>query len=310
MSSFLALLPVLLLTLAAWGSGQATWTARAEQYLEENMADYRYHRQIEGLRPLLEQEIEASPLAIRLSLYDFASGEWIGAEENRPVYPASMIKTLYLLAALEQVDRGALTLQETYRLEEGDKYAGNTPVTGSGLLQFVPAGNLYTLEELLSLMVSISDNVAANRVLDIVGPEQVAGLARRMGLVQTRATRKMYDLDSPLPSNRSTARELTGMLIALQGRQVCNEALTRAAIEMMEQTDDKGRIGLELAGSRIRVANKVGTVSEMIGDMALLYFPDRPPLALTLIIENPPSAREAADEIGRLAAIAVNHLKK
>lgn len=303
---FLAL--IMAVAAAFWG-GLAAWPAWAEEYLGKNMADCRYRKNLEQLRPALQQEIELSPLTIRLCLYDFATGEWIGAGQDQPVYPASLIKTLYLLAALEQVDKGDLSLQQTCMLAEHHKYAGGTPVTGSGILQFAPEGSLYSLEELLSLMVSISDNVAANMVLDLVGPAQVTDLGRRLGLEQTRATRKMYDLTSPLPSNRSTAKELTRMLIALQTRQVCNEQLTRKAIKMMEQTDDKGRIGLKLAGSQVTVANKIGTVSEMIGDMALLYFPDRPPVAITVMVENPPSEEEAAREIGRLSSIAINFLK-
>ncbi|HHX87791.1 MAG TPA: serine hydrolase, partial [Firmicutes bacterium] len=280
--------PVLFLALAmavtvTFYGGLAGWPAWAEEYLgqDKNMTSYRYRKNFEQLKPALQQEIELSPLTTRLCLYDFATGEWIGAEENQPVYPASLIKTLYLLAALEQVDKGNLSLEDTYMLTEHHKYAGGTPVAGSGTLQFAPEGKLYSLEELLSLMISISDNIAANMVLDLVGPEQVADLAYRLGLKQTRAARKMFDLNSTLPSNRSTAKELTRMLIALQKRQVCNEHLTQKAITMMEQTEDKGRIGLKLAGSQVTVANKIGTVSEMIGDMALLYFPDRPPVALT-----------------------------
>ncbi len=293
---------------AAFQGGSAAWAALTGEYLGEGMDQYRYREALDGLKPALEREIEKSPLATRLSLYDFASEEWIGAEENRPIYPASLIKTLYLLAALEQVDRGNLSLQQTYMLTEQHKYAGGTPVTGTGLLQFAPNGTSYSLEELLSLMVSKSDNIAANMVLDIVGPDRVADLARRLGLKQTRASRKMYDLTSSLPSNQTTARELTEMLIALQSGRICNKRLVWKAIRMMEQTDDKGRIGLNLAGSRVTVANKIGTVSGMIGDMALLYFPDRPPVALVVMVEDPPSPEEAAHEIGRLSAIVVHLL--
>ncbi len=305
-----ALLLALITTLpVVFWETPAAWAVRTGEYLGRNMAEYHSRRGFEQLKPALLQEIEHSPFAIRLCLYDFATGEWIGVEENRPVYPASLIKTLYLLAALEEIEKGNLSLQQVYPLTEPEKYAGGTPVTGTGILQFAPTGSSYSLEELLSLMIGLSDNIAANMVLDLARPAQVAHLARRLGLKQTRATRKMYDLTSPLPSNRSTAKELTKMLIALQNRQICNEQLTRKAIKMMEQTDNKERIGLELGRNGVTVANKVGTVSEMIGDMALIYFPHRPPVALTVMVENPPSERQAAQEIGRLSAIVVNFLK-
>ena len=51
------------------------------------------------------------------------------------------------------------------------------------------------------------------------------------------------------------------------------------------------------------VANKVGTVSGVLGDMALIYFPERPPLALTIVVENPSDLEEAATLIGELASL-------
>ena len=208
----LLLLILTLATAAFFWRGPVTCLARAGRSLEKNMAKYRYHKNFEQLEFTLLREAKLSPLAIRLCLYDFATEKWFGLEEDRPVYPASLIKTLYLLAALEQVEQGHLSLQQDYMLTEEHRYAGGTPVTGSGLLQFAPGGQNYRLEELLSLMVSASDNIAANMVLDLVGPARITNLARRLGLEQTRATRKMYDLTSSLPSNRSTARELTKML--------------------------------------------------------------------------------------------------
>ena len=68
-----------------------------------------------------------------------------------------MIKTLLLLTALEQVERGNISLDDLHVLSESDKYVGITGLPAR-TLQFVEEGTVYTLEELLSLMVGISDN--------------------------------------------------------------------------------------------------------------------------------------------------------
>ncbi len=237
---------------------------------------------------------------MRLSLYDFATGEQAGIEAHRRLYPASMIKTLLLLAALEQLERGNISLGDLYTLKESDKYAGETPVAGTGLLQFAAAGSSYRLEILLGLMMALSDNVATNIIFEQVGRAGCAATAKRLGLKSSAFTRKFYDSASEYPSNTATAGELNRLLLALQNREAAGEKLTRMAIRMMAAATDKGRIG-RLVGGRAVIANKVGTVDDIVGDMALLYFPHRPPLALTVAVERPCRQEEAARLIGTLA---------
>ncbi|HZK24464.1 MAG TPA: serine hydrolase [Oscillospiraceae bacterium] len=271
------------------------------------------------LNMLLARKAKNRGLQTSLCLYDFLTKQWIEKDADNRLYPASLIKILYLLTVLDQVEQGVLALNDSYTFSEQDKYAGSTKVTGAGSLQFTEAGGIYTVEELLKMMISASDNVAANIVLDLVGPQAVAAMTTRLGLSQTRGTRKMYALDSPLPPNSSTARELTELLIALENREVCGEKLKDLAVSMMLHTENKNRIGRYLKSNSVLVANKVGTVDHMVGDMALIYFPSRPPVALTIMVTIPPcrlaianalARRAAARTISRLASLVVKELQK
>ncbi len=264
---------------------------------------------LKQLRAALQEQAAASgPVGVSLCLYDFATGRWINLNANKPVYPASLIKSLLLLTALDQVHQGNLSLEDAYLLTIADKFAGNTAVTGSGVLQFAPEGNIYTVRELLELMVGLSDNIASNIVLDIVGPAAVEAMVRRLALDCTRASRKMYDLGSPLPANVSTARDLTMILLELEKGDLCGKELSRAGIAMMLRTDNKQRIARYVKPYQAKVANKIGTVSGLIGDMALIYFPHRPPVALTVLVCNPPDQQKAERIIGRFASIVVKTL--
>lgn len=264
-----------------------------------------YQAALSSLRPRLIEQAKRSPLDLSFSLYDFAADDWIELQPQKPVYPASLIKMLFLLTALEQIERGVLSLDDSYLLTEEDKYAGAVRVEGSGILQYAENGNIYSVEELLFLMISISDNIASNIIFDLVGAAAATDLAARLSLAGTRVSRKMYELNSPQPSNVSTARDLTMMLIALEKKELCREELKEKGIAMMIHTDNKRRIGRHLKGGQLIIANKIGTVSHMVGDMALIYFPKRPPVALTMIAQAPPDEETAAREIGRLASAAV-----
>jgi beta-lactamase class A len=259
------------------------------------------------LREKLDREIRASAMEVNLDLYDFATDSELEINGHKPLYPASMIKTLLLLTALELAEEGPLSLQELHYLSDQDRYAGTTPVTGSGVLQFAETGSVFTLEELLRLMVSISDNMATNILFDRVGAGALERMARKLDLEQTAFTRKMYELESPFPSNISTAGDLTAMLVALEKGHIVGKELRELGIRMMIETTDKERIGRYLDDDEVIVANKVGTVTGIIGDMSLIYFSDRPPVALTAAVKNPGQQEEAVRLIGRLAKLVVDH---
>ena len=259
-----------------------------------------------ALHRQLEQRIRERSLSVYLSLYDFETGSQIKINANKTFNPASMIKTLLLLTALEQVERGNISLDDLHVLSESDKYVGDNRVAGAGTLQFVEEGTVYTLEELLSLMVGISDNVATNILFDRIGSKSMSATVRKLELKKTAFTRKMYDHQSSLPLNVATAFELTRMLVALENEEVAGHELSKKGIQMMLGTGDK-RIGRYI-DRYTDVANKVGTDSAFVGDMSLLYFKEWSPLALTIAVEDPPDQDEAIDFIGELAALIVAQL--
>lgn len=254
----------------------------------------------------LKSRIAERSVAVKLSLYDFSTGAQIKIGAHETFNPASMIKTLLLLAVLEEVEGGGLSMSDTHLLTEGDKYVGETPVAGAGTLQFAETGAVYSVEELLGLMVSLSDNVATNILFDRIGPRRISATAQKLELKRTAFTRKMYDHHSSLPLNEATAFELNRALIALENAELFSEELQEKGLRMMLRTEDQ-RIGRYLGGLA-DVANKVGTDSGFIGDMALLYFPDRAPLALTIAVLDPAAPEEAVDFIGELALLIVENL--
>jgi beta-lactamase class A len=244
-----------------------------------------------------------------MAYYDFADKSMQEINGNKEIFPASMIKTLFLLTALEEVEEGELSLDATYTLKEEDKFMNDNPVTGSGTLQDEEPGKEFTVEEILHLMISVSDNIAANITFDLVGSDSITNLANRMGLNNTSAQQKMFQPPNGVPRNKSTSVDLTKILIALESATVVNEELSQKGIAMMKDAVDKNRIGRN-EDEAITVANKIGTANSMIGDMALLYFPNRPPIALTIMVEEPGDPEQADEEIGQLTKILVDSIQE
>lgn len=222
---------------------------------------------------------------IRISVYDFATETTVNYNGQESFYPASLTKVANLLCFLEGVQKGDFSLDNTYTLKQSDKYIRNNKVSGTGNLQFQANGTKYTYREILSRMISLSDNIAANIIFDTLGNSKLDFFCESYGLKDTRIYKKFYDGNKAFPSNHTTADDLTRMLVLLENRISVDNSLAVQGIEFMKQTEDKGRIAL-YAPEDVVIANKIGCLSRLSGDMALVYFPDREPIALTIVVED------------------------
>ena len=138
----------------------------------------------------LREEIAAFPGQTSLLAARLEDGEvlWSWQPEARAV-SASTIKVPILLAALELVRKGELSLEQSIPVPESE-ILEDTEVFERG-----QAG--YSLWELLYWMIVESDNTATNRVLDTVGFQAVNDYAARvLGLKDTVCQRKMLDWDA------------------------------------------------------------------------------------------------------------------
>jgi beta-lactamase class A len=136
-----------------------------------------------GLAPLLD----GTPARVALSLR-LADGTLVLEREPQRVQPsASIIKLPILFAMLEQVAQGRL------RLEQNASLAGIERVGGTGILCQLPSVGRLTLAELARLMIVLSDNVATNALIEMLGVEAVNDWCARAGLARTRLQRRMMD---------------------------------------------------------------------------------------------------------------------
>lgn len=247
-----------------------------------------------------------------VSIHDFATGEKVSYNGNINIHPASVIKTLYMLAYLEEVKEGKRDLNEVYTLKEEDFYGSpGSKVDGSGILQFKEPGLQYTWGELMGLMISISDNLATNLFMEALGKDKLNAKIKEYGLKDSRIVRKIKQM---IPGdNHSNADDMAQVLVALESRQFIDGELYDFAIDLMKKTINKERIG-RYAPKDVVVANKIGTLNSVVGDSALLFFPHRKPLVLTIFIHGNNHAKvdhDAAEEcIGIIAKQVIDHYYK
>lgn len=108
---------------------------------------------------------------------------------ERDLYPASMMKTPLVAAALADVADGRLHLDDQVEVHSANMTHNDAPSP------LVP-GYWARLQDVCELAISRSDNVATNMLFDLVGRDRATQIAReRFGLMQTAFYRKLSGSD-------------------------------------------------------------------------------------------------------------------
>ncbi|QSQ08468.1 Extended-spectrum beta-lactamase PER-1 [Koleobacter methoxysyntrophicus] len=107
------------------------------------------------------------------------------------VFPAaSVIKLSILWALFEEIEAGKLSLDDEITLSDQHR------VGGFGILKELHSGLNLTIKDLATLMIILSDNVATNILIDIIGIERINESIKGIGMKKTSLQRKMMDVQA------------------------------------------------------------------------------------------------------------------
>ncbi|MFE0846373.1 serine hydrolase [Streptomyces rochei] len=268
-----------------------------------------------------------------LHAVDIDSGAQVGAGADQPVCTASVHKVCVLVTLHELAAAGEIDLTEQVECPP----AGRTPGP-TGLAAMLDPVRL-SLRDAALLMMSVSDNTAADLLLRRVGLDAVNRTTARLGLTRTRAvygfgemlatmredagpagTRALTDphvltrlraLD-PARTNRSTPRDMTRLLTALWRDEACPPQYGAAMRRVMGLQVWPHRLASGFPFDDVHVAGKTGTLPTLRNEVGVVEYPDggRYAVAVFTRTANPAATLPAADAvIGTAARIAVDALR-
>lgn len=182
-----------------------------------------------------------------------------------PFPAASLAKLPLAVEVLRRVDLGALHWAERFDL-------GAAPRAGGGsVLDTLDPTWRPSLADLCALMLSVSDNTAANMLLDLVGMGEVNETATRLGLTATRLQRRFMDAAARAAGrdNLTTAGDMLTLLALLRGDAVPGAARLRGLL----QHDPLTEATTSDLPSTAELAHKGGALDDTIHAAGLLAGP-------------------------------------
>ncbi|NJL47274.1 MAG: serine hydrolase [Leptolyngbyaceae cyanobacterium SM2_5_2] len=190
------------------------------------IAAYRYDTtRSDFLASLAAQTGLAERLRVTVCNLDRECRRWQG--DRPPANPASLIKVPVAVALTAHIYQQGISPKATLWVNPGNwtEDAGTTQV-----------GREYTLEQIMTDMISASGNVATNQLIDYLGWAGVNQRLRDLGYTATRVSTKLvgestYPVNPGLVANLTTTDELTDMMVGIYNQEHPGDALIQLALK-------------------------------------------------------------------------------
>lgn len=266
-------------------------------------------------RPELEFEARIAALEAAFSgrlgfyavrLQDGDSVE-LRADERFPT--ASVIKVALCCAVLDLVARGEADLRQVVKLPPPGRR-----VAGGGILKQLEVESV-SLRDAVELVITLSDNVATNALLEVCEPDAVNAYLDGVGFTQTRIlgpvdfARIGADLEGGI--GVSTPREQARLFCALAQERILTPELCRYLVGVLGRQHYQDQIPRWLdynpyaqyhrRSQPLMVANKTGELDGIRADAGLLVHEQRGTVALAVFTDGALDLRESVDVEGSLA---------
>jgi beta-lactamase class A len=195
--------------------------------------------------------------------------EWSRQGERR-FKAASVVKIPLMVEVYRRAEAGTLRLDEPHVLTDTDR------ADGSGVLLHLHAGLAPTIEDLVYLTMSISDNTATNLLIRRVGMAAVNATIRSLGMTASTLGREMKGRAAGPgeEENWATPADYARAVGLILDGQTAGPSGTTAMIRMLERQQNARRIGRYVPEAPgVRWGSKTGGLAGVANDVGFVVGP-------------------------------------
>lgn len=250
--------------------------------------------------PKLVELLNPPTGVVALAATHVESGRTWRHNEHLRLPSASLIKLPILATFWETVETGRLDPSERVSVS-----SEALRVEGTGVLKALAPGLQPTWSDLATLMITVSDNVATNLIIDRLGMGAIQGWIDKAGLAETRIERRMMDRGAMAAGrgNWTSAADMETVLLAIAAGSCVSGGASREMRRVLEAQQIQDRLARRV-GEGVRVANKTGNFADVIHDAGIVKWPGRA-LVITVLTQGVPPPWHAMDAIAEIGALLV-----
>jgi beta-lactamase class A len=292
---------------------------------------------VRGIEARIERAFRDAGVIGHLSAIDLDGDRRVGVRADRPVVIASVLKVPLLVTLHRQAAAGVLDPSEQVVLRPDDRTAGPTGV--AMLLDEVR----MSLRDLAAMMITVSDNAAADALFARVGVAAVNATLAELGLHRTHipgCCRELFDsllvdaevdgmdelwaaLDEPgltarlraldpARTARSTPEEIARLFAAIWRDEAAPPAECARMRRLFGLQVWPHRLASGFPFDDVQVSGKTGTLPTIRNEAGVVEYPDGGRYAVAVFTRSLSTAAvlpRADAVIGAAARMAVEHLR-
>ncbi len=222
--------------------------------------------------------------------------------KDLPVPSASVVKIPIMLSYFYAANDGKVDLNSRIAFKKSER----TP--GSGKLQHSSDGQEFGIESLIDLMITESDNTAANMLINYMGIDVLNDYFTKMGLKHTNLSRKMMDFKERREGveNYTTAADMAYLLEQMYRGKCLGYTTSGRCINILANQKVNDRIPKQLPEGTV-VAHKTGLENGLCHDAGIVYTAKGNYLICVLLKHNNKSAQETKRLISSISLLVYNY---
>jgi len=253
------------------------------------------------LQQSLRSAAESAPGFAAYEVRDLTTGYTSGYNMNAVMPAASTIKVPIMVEVFKQMAAGSFDLNRRVELLPADRD------WGSGDLCEAPTGSTFPVSALLTEMITVSDNTAANMLIRLVGRRSINATMSDLGLHHTHLADYIRTAEwSVRTTLRTTPSDMVKLLSDMAKNQLIDEWSSKAMIAILERQEINTLLPAPLPA--IPIAHKTGSLDDTLNDVGIVYGAE--PYVIAVMTTNLSSLDSGRSFIRRISRVAYSTMEK
>lgn len=253
---------------------------------------------------------------------DLTDGEIIEINSQRTFSAASTIKIPLVMLMMELIAKGK------YSLNDSCAIMPENMVKGTGVIQILNSEYKPTIRELVELAIALSDNIATNILIDLVGgPDKVTAFCKEKGYANTFLQRKMMDMKAKKEGrdNFTTPHDMGKVLVQIANQVIVHkdsQSPYNFVFKAMKMQQCRNKLPVMVPAvdfydvedknypppGRVIVANKTGDLWSTQNDIAIFILPSGRAFVVTVFTDDLAVAQDGMQMISRVGRSVYDYM--
>lgn len=220
----------------------------------------------EALKESIIRRISEFPGHTSFYYKNMVTGEIFSCNAQESMSAASVIKLTVMAELFRQIDAGMVRRDQKLIVKDENR----VPICG--VLTLMHSGMEVTPIDLCWLMITISDNMATNMLIDLLGIANIQANNQRLGLEGVELNRKLFEKRPEFKGVRNyiSAAGIGKLIEMIYREQLVSPEASREMLDMMHAQQCTNKIPLFLP-RKIAAAHKTGEDEGITHDVGVIF---------------------------------------